>query len=107
MLCPESLAADRPEVTLAKRLPTHLTELFTFVHDPLVPPTNNAAERSLRPLVIARKISGGTRSATVSQTRMVLASIATTARLQGQQPDQVIHSLLLAQPSSLILSPTL
>ena len=30
--------------------------------EPEVAPDNNAAERSLRPLVISRKISGGTRS---------------------------------------------
>jgi transposase len=107
VLCPEDLAADRPEVTLAKRLRTHLPELFTFVRDPLVPPTNNAAERMLRPLVIARKVSGGTRSAAGSQTRMILTSVTTTARLQGQQPTQVIHDLLLAQSSSLSFSPAL
>ncbi len=42
-----------------RRIRRYLPELFTFVRDPRVPPTNNAAERSIRPLVIARKISGG------------------------------------------------
>ncbi len=36
--------------------------LHTFVRDPAVPATNNLAERSLRSLVTARKISGGSRS---------------------------------------------
>jgi len=39
-----------------------------------VPSTNNAAERSLRHLVVARKISGGARSPWGTATRMMLAS---------------------------------
>lgn len=34
-------------------------ELFTFVADPAASPANNAAERAPRPLVTARKVSGG------------------------------------------------
>jgi hypothetical protein len=86
LLCPETMAADRPEATLVKRIRRYLQELFTFVRDPAVPPTNNAAERSLRPLVIARKVSGGTRSAQGSSTRMVLASLAATAHLRTLDP---------------------
>ncbi len=37
----------------------HIKELFVFVAEPQVPPDNNAAERSLRHLVVSRKISGG------------------------------------------------
>lgn len=37
-------------------------ELFEFVLDPRVPPTNNAAERGLREIVIHRKIRGTPRS---------------------------------------------
>ena len=40
----------------------HIKELFVFVAEPEVPPDNNAAERSLRHLVVSRKVSGGTRS---------------------------------------------
>ena len=39
-----------------------MPELFTFVADPRVSADNNAAERSLCPPVVNRKISGGTRS---------------------------------------------
>jgi transposase len=86
LLCPETMAADRPEATLVKRIRRYLQELFTFVRNPAVPPTNNAAERSLRSLVIARKVSGGTRSPQGSSTRMVLASLAATARLRTLDP---------------------
>ena len=47
---------------LCRRIDKHLKEPFVFVAEPEVPPDNNAAERSLRPLVISRKISGGIRS---------------------------------------------
>ena len=47
---------------LCRRMEKHIKELFVFVAQPEVPPDNNAAERSLRHLVVSRKISGGTRS---------------------------------------------
>ena len=42
-----------------KSLPrTGYWEFFVFVAEPEAPPDNNAAERSLRPVVISRKVSG-------------------------------------------------
>ena len=38
------------------------TAMWTFLNNPLVPPTNNAAERALRDYVIKRKLSYCTRS---------------------------------------------
>jgi transposase len=99
-LCPPDLAPTLPYTTLATRLRTHLSELFTFVRDPAVAPTNNAAERSLRPLVIARKVSGGTRSATGSRTRMILYSLGATAKLQGRDPTAVYQQIVLALPGT-------
>lgn len=96
LLCPADLDPALPYATLAKRLRKYLTELFTFVRDPAVPATNNAAERSLRPLVVTRKVSGGTRSAQGSTTRMVLYSLCATARMQQQDPAAVCRQLLLA-----------
>jgi transposase len=93
-LCPVTMTADRPEATLAKRIRRYLQELFTFVRDPAVPHTNNAAERSLRPLVVARKVSGGTRSENGSTTRMVLSSLAATARLRNIDPAAAFLTVL-------------
>jgi transposase len=92
--CPDDLPATRPEATLVKRIRRYLPELFTFVRELDVPSTNNQAERNLRPLVIARKVSGGTRSPSGSQTRMILASLAATARLQGIDPAVAFQRLL-------------
>jgi hypothetical protein len=100
LLCPATLNRELPYATLAMRFRKYLPDLFTFVRDPLVPSTNNAAERSLRPLVIARKISGGTRSPTGSTTRMILYSLCATARMQGQDPATVCQTILLAPPGS-------
>ena len=54
--------------------------------EPEVAPDNNAAERSLRPLVISRKISGGTRSNQGTDAKMTLSSLFGTWRAQGQNP---------------------
>ncbi len=55
-------------------------ELFVFVSHPETPPDNNAAERSLRHLVISRKISAGTPSGAGSGSKMTLASLFGTWR---------------------------
>ena len=79
---------------LCERITSHLSDLFLFVEDPTVPPTNNAAERSLRHLVTARKISGGTRSPAGTATKMTLATLFGTWRLQGLDPLTECRALL-------------
>jgi transposase len=79
---------------LCRRIARHLKELFVFVGDPRVPATNNAAERSLRPLVTSRKISGGTQSETGTTSKTTLASLFGTWRAQGRNPlDECLHLL--------------
>lgn len=73
-----------PQRVLAERMEWFMGELFTFVEYPDVPPENNAAERAIRPAVIARKISGGTRSPRGSNTASVLRSLFETWQLQGR-----------------------
>jgi hypothetical protein len=94
-LCAPFLGVETaPQRVLCERIVKHLSALFVFVEDPAVPATNNAAERSLRPLVTARKISGGTRSAAGTATAMTLASLFGTWRLQGQDPLAACRALL-------------
>ena len=85
-----------PQRVLAERLDKHLGELFVFVAEPAVPPTNNAAERSLRHLVTSRKIRGGTRSPAGTATKMTLASLFGTWRAQGRDPLAECRALLAA-----------
>lgn len=85
-----------PQRGLCQRIEKHRADLFVFVEDPAVPPTNNAAERCLRHLVVSRKISGGTRSATGSTTKMTLASLFGTWRAQRRNPFDACRQLLAA-----------
>jgi transposase len=85
-----------PQRLLAQRIYRFRQELFVFVADPRVPSTNNLAERSLRPAVIARKISGGTRSAKGSETRATLMSLVGTWTAQGKHLLTSCKELLLA-----------
>lgn len=86
--------AEAPQRVLAERITKHLSALFVFVEDPTVPATNNAAERSLRHLVTSRKISGGTRSPAGTATKMTLATLFGTWRLQGLNPLNQCRALL-------------
>jgi len=87
-LCRPYLRVDVPQRVLCERVERFLPELFVFVAIPGVPSHNNLAERSIRPLVIARKISGGTRSPKGSQTRMTLTSLFATWMAQQLNPFQ-------------------
>ena len=57
---------------LCRRSERHIKELFVFVAEPAMPSDNNPAERSLRHVVISRKISGGTRSEQGTERKMTL-----------------------------------
>jgi len=63
-----------------------------------VPSDNNAAQRAVRPAVIARKVSGGTRSTKGSDARMTLMSLFGTWNLRGQDPMDSCAAMLAAPP---------
>ena len=83
-----------PQSTLCQRLLQFESEMFTFVEYPQVPSHNNAAERIIRPRVIARKISGGTRSSAGSQTMAVLSSLFATWQLRGEECLEACRQML-------------
>jgi transposase len=90
---------DVPQRRLSARLLKHLAELFTFVTEPDVAPTNNQAERDLRPCVVARKVSGGTRSPDGSTTIARLATLFRTWRAHDLNPFlQCVNLLSAPQP---------
>lgn len=84
-----------PQAVLCRRIAKYLPELFSFVGDPAVPATNNAAERSVRPVVVQRKISGGTRSPAGTTTFTALATLFGTWRARGLDPLIACRKLLL------------
>jgi len=69
-------------------------KLFTFLRIKGVEPTNNHSERSLRFLVIMRKVCFGTRSPSGSQSHGVLPSLLQTARRQGKDAISFLTALL-------------
>ena len=79
---------------LCRRIERHIKELFVFVAEPDVPSDNNPAERSLRHLVISRKVSGGTRSERGTESKMTLASVFGTWRARGLNPLAACRQLL-------------
>ena len=85
-----------PHAKLCRRIERFIKELFVFVSHPDVPHENNTAERSLRHLVISRKISGGTRSQQGSNTKMTLASLFGTWRAKGLNPLLESRNLLVS-----------
>lgn len=87
-------ASAVPQAVLCRRIAKYLRELFSFVADPAVPSTNNAAERSVRPVVIQRTISGGTRSPQGTGTFTTLATLFGTWRARGLDPLLACRRLL-------------
>jgi hypothetical protein len=68
---------------LCKRLARHRGELTRFLWDEKLDGTNNAAERALRPAVVMRKITGGSRSPEAADAWAKLASLIRTADQRG------------------------
>ena len=78
----------------------HEDELFQFVLVTGLSADNNLAERSIRPLVVIRKISGGSRNPEGTKTRMALASLFETWQARGRNPfDECLRLLSQAAAS--------
>ena len=92
---PYVASKDAPQHVLAKRIDNFLDELFTFVEYPEVPSENNAAQRAIRLAVIARKVSGGTRSGKGSKTKSILMSLFGTWSAQGLNTFEACRKMIL------------
>jgi len=82
--------------TITKR-PELADHAFFTRCKPEVDGTNNAAERALRPAVVMRKITGGSRSPEGAAAWAVLASVMRTAEQQGRDVLETIKTLLRAE----------
>jgi transposase len=102
-------------VRFVKLLRKQRPYLFTFLYHEAVAPTNNAAERELRPAVIIRKTNGCNRSPAGATVHAVLASVIRTAHKHGhdfvdltkrvlQQPLQVVVQLCSSDPAPPIIA---
>lgn len=93
---------------MCEELYSHRQWLWTFLKVEGVEPTNNAAERSLRPAVIWRKLSFGTQSAAGSRFVETLLSTIETCRQQDRNVLEYVTQALNAhfqrQPCPSLLS---
>jgi len=87
---------------LARHLEHEYFWLFTFLHCPGLDATNNAAERAIRGMVIARKVWGGNRTWEGARTQQILASVLRTCWQQGKDAFTRCVRLLRA-PRAVIL----
>lgn len=71
--------------------------LWTFTRVEGIEPTNNTAERALRPAVIYRKLSFGTQSAAGSRYLERLLSVSETCRLQNRNAYQYLIQAMEAK----------
>lgn len=71
-------------VGMCSELYKHRHWLWTFVDTEGIEPTNNTAERALRPAVIYRKLSFGTQSETGSRFLERMLTVSETCRLQNR-----------------------
>lgn len=92
---------------LAKHLRHEQPYLFSFLRCPdFLDATNNAAERALRPAVIARKTWGGNRTPAGAQSQQILASILRTCWQQSKDTFPRFTQLLRSrQPMILDIIP--
>ena len=74
---------NRDTKTIQTRITNQYTNLITAVTHENVPLTNNLSERCIRPLVIIRKMSGGSRSKAGAKTQAVNMSIFQTIKMKN------------------------
>jgi transposase-like protein len=100
---------DADAKRIAKRLLKHQKELTLFLWEN-VDGTNNAAERALRPAVVMRKITGGSRSERGARATSVLMSVLRTARQQNLPIFETFKRLLMnawaSKPAGLLTDKT-
>ena len=82
----EARQENRETENLRERIVKHHDEILAFLDHPEIEPTNNRAERQLRPNVIMRKLTFGNRSDQGIRNHCVIMSLLETAKLNDQDP---------------------
>lgn len=85
---------EKDSLRIHTRISNQNTNLITALLYDGAPLTNNLAERMLRPLVITRKLSGGSRSHKGAQTHATNMSIVQTIQLQNKPIIPTLKSLI-------------
>lgn len=83
---------------IRNRLSKQRQHLLGCLYEPAAEPTNNRAERALRPAVIARKVSCGNKTQRGKEAWQILVSLAVTCRQRSQDfADFLAQKLVLPQ----------
>ena len=82
----ERSVADDPVATLLGKIDGGIDHWLTFVGEPAVSPTNNAAENALREPVVLRKIIGTLRNNRGMFVHETVLSLLATWSQQGRNP---------------------
>lgn len=91
---------DQRVETRSKRLLDNWHNLFTFLEHDGVEPTNNSAERAIRPAVQWRKICFGSQSQIGEQFTSHLLSVVRTCQVHGINPFEFLTKLVLSSFSA-------
>ena len=94
---------DAANRRLAHHLQRERPYLFTYLYCPGLPANNNAAERALRPLVVARKNWGGNRTEKGARAQVVRTSLLQTAKQQRKNPLDLLIELLVGNDPGKVL----
>jgi transposase len=97
---------DQRVETRSKRLLDNWHNLFTFLEHDGVEPTNNSAERAIRPAVQWRKICFGSQSQIGEQFTSNLLSVVRTCQVHGINPFELLTKLVLSSFSTKQTLPT-
>lgn len=93
--CQKYLSSEDAAVrTRAGQMLKNWEHLFTFIFHEGVEPTNNAAERALRPAVQWRKICFGSQSIHGERFTERILTVTRTCRLQGKNPFHFLCDLM-------------
>lgn len=92
----EKNLTDPDNARLARRLQKHRNHIFTYLYDETgeTDPTNNLAERDLRPGVITRKMGACNRSIKGAKATAILTSIIRTSKKNEQDVIEVLVRML-------------
>jgi transposase len=83
---------------LLNRLDVHMDDVLRFTTNTDVPPDNNLAERDIRMVKIAQKISGGFRSTQGAEAFLAFRSYLSSAAKQGANRLEVLPQLFAGDP---------
>ena len=89
-------SADADVCTRAKRLLDNWEHLFTFLTHEGVEPTNNIAERNVRPAVQWRKLCFGNQSSNGERFTERILTVTRTCQLRGKNPFHFLSEVMQA-----------